>query len=65
MTGLTLNATVEGQIAALANIDPNSYDPGSLTIAIINPSGPTTLRYTLHVDVDSEALIDLLKAALP
>jgi hypothetical protein len=62
---LTLNATVEGQIANLANIPAGTYDPGSLSIALINGSGPTTLRYTVHVDVDSLQLIAILKAALP
>jgi hypothetical protein len=65
MTGLTLNPTVEGQIAALAGIDPAAIDPGSLTIALINPSGPTTIRYTLHFDVDTAALVGILKAAIP
>jgi len=62
---ITLNALVEGQIAALANLDPTSYDPGSLNIDLINPNGPTTLRYTIHVDVDTPTLVGILKAALP
>lgn len=62
---LTLNTTVEGQIADLAGITAGTYDPGTLSIDLINGSGPTTLRYTIHVDVDSTQLIAILKAALP
>jgi len=62
---ITLNSTVEAQIAALANIPDGSYDPGSLAIDLINPAGPTTLRYTIPVSVDTPSLVAILKAALP
>jgi len=51
---LNLGSAFEAAVAAALGIDPNSYDPGSLSIDLVNPGGSattTTIRFTVHWDV--------------
>lgn len=51
----------EQAVLALSSCQPSGFtggdiDPGSLEIAQLNPSGPSTVRCTLVLSVDTEQL---------
>jgi hypothetical protein len=59
MTGLNLGPHFETDVAALAGI--TNYDPGTLDITLLNPTGPTTVRLTVATNVDTTALKTLIQ----
>lgn len=62
---INLGPTFEQAVAALAGYQPGDYEEGSLDIPFVNPTGNTTVRITTRVDIDSEQLGDLIRAAAP
>jgi hypothetical protein len=60
VTGLNLGPDFETDVATLASI--TSFDPGSLNIALLNPSGgPTTVRLTVAINIDTTELKALIQ----
>ncbi|AGW41729.1 adenosine deaminase [Leifsonia xyli subsp. cynodontis DSM 46306] len=51
---LGLGTDFEAEVATLAGV--TSYDPGSLEITLLNPTGDTTIRFTIAVNVDTPTL---------
>jgi hypothetical protein len=51
---LGLGADFEAEVADLAGI--TGFDPGSLSIDFLNPTGETTVRLTVAVNVDTPSL---------
>lgn len=62
---INLGPDFEAAVAKALNIDPVSYDGGSMTIDLINPGGPTTVRFTKHYALDTPTLQGLIRASLP
>lgn len=62
---IDLGAPFEAAVAAALNLDPATYDGGSMTIDLVNPGGPTTVRFTKHYSIDTPALQELIRATLP
>jgi hypothetical protein len=56
---IELGPKFEADVAAAAGI--TGYDPGSLTIALLNPNGATTLRWTVSMNVDTATLKALVR----
>jgi hypothetical protein len=56
---INLGAGFETETAALAGM--SVFDPGSLEIALLNTSGPTTVRFTVSKNVDTPALKRILE----
>jgi hypothetical protein len=55
---LTLSSQFEADVAALAGI--TQYDAGSLNIQFLNPTGDTTARFTVAINVNTPALKALI-----
>lgn len=55
---ITLGDQFEADVAQLAGIA--SYDSGTLDVPFINPSGDTTVRLTVSVNVDTPSLKALI-----
>lgn len=55
---LGLGADFEAEVAQLAGV--SGYDPGSLEIALLNPTGDTTIRFTTAINVDTATLKTIL-----
>lgn len=62
---LELGTSFEAAVAAVLNLDPATYDGGSMTIDLVNPSGPTTVRFTSHYAIDTPTLQGLIRNTLP
>lgn len=62
---LDLGAPFETAVAQALNLDPATYDGGSMTIDLVNPNGPTTVRFTKHYALDTATLQGLIRATLP
>jgi hypothetical protein len=62
---INLGTTFESAVAASLGLDPATYDPGSMTIELVNPNGPTTVRFTKHYALDTPTLQGLIRATLP
>lgn len=56
---LGLGNAFEEDVAALAGI--TGYDPGSLNITLLNSAGPTTVRLTVAINVDTDQLKTLIQ----
>ncbi|WP_223690097.1 hypothetical protein [Leifsonia poae] len=61
---LPIDPQLEAAILDLAGIDPATIDPGTVDIALINPAGPTTVRATLVLSIDTDELRQRITAAL-
>lgn len=61
---IQLGPAFETAVLTLAGIDPTSIDPGSLDITLLNPAGDTTVRCTLVLSVDTDALKQAMRDAL-
>lgn len=59
MAGIALGQAFEADVAALAGV--TGFDPGSLDITLLNPSGQTTVRFTKAVNVDTTLLKALIQ----
>jgi hypothetical protein len=55
---LGLGDAFEAEVAQLAGV--TGYDPGSLSIDLLNSNGATTVRFTVGVNVDTTALKGIL-----
>lgn len=53
---IQLGVAFETAVLTLAGVDPATIDPGSLDITMLNPSGPSTVRCTLVLSVDTNEL---------
>jgi hypothetical protein len=62
---LELGTTFEHAVAKAVGLDPAAYDPGSMVIELVNPSGPTTVRFTSHYALNTTTLQGLIRATLP
>ena len=62
---INLGPTFETAVANAIGINPATFDPGSLQIDLINPAGPTTVRYTIAYTIDTPTLQALVKGTLP
>lgn len=51
---IDLGPEFEAEVAELAGV--TQYDSGSLAIAFLNPNGDTTIRLTVAINVDTDAL---------
>jgi len=58
---LAIDPDLEAAILGMAGIDPATIDPGSIDIALINSAGPTTVRATLVLSVDTDALRTVIR----
>jgi hypothetical protein len=58
---IILPPALEQEIAALVKLTTADYDPASLVIPLVNPTGPTTIRFTVHYDVDTPTLLALIR----
>lgn len=65
MVPIDLGADWEAQVAQLCGFDPDSVDAGSVTVALVNPNGVTTVRATVRMNVPTDQLAALTVAALP
>jgi hypothetical protein len=54
-----LGSAFEAEVATLAGI--TGFDPGSLDIALLNLTGPSTVRLTVAVNVDTTKLKALIQ----
>lgn len=63
---IDLGAAFNSDLIALAGWNPDTIDPTSLTVSLVNTTGPTTVRATVNTNVDSDALRALItKYAAP
>jgi hypothetical protein len=63
---IDLGAAFNTDLIALAGWNPDTIDPASLTVSLVNTTGPTTVRATVNTNVDSDALRALItKYATP
>lgn len=60
---LDLGTEFEQGVLKTAGLDPTMIDPGSLTITHLNFGGPTTIRATIVVNVDTDVLAGLIQTA--
>jgi hypothetical protein len=60
---LDLGSEFEQNVCKLAGLDPLTIDPGSLTINHLNFGGPTTVRASVLVNVDTNQLAGYIQAA--
>ncbi|MFF2054124.1 hypothetical protein ACFVU2_21135 [Leifsonia sp. NPDC058194] len=61
---IALGPAFETAVLTLAGIDPTTIDPGSLDITLLNPAGDTTVRCTLVLSVNTDAVKAAMKNAL-
>lgn len=61
---LELGSAFEQAVAKAVGLDPATYDPGSMVIDLVNPSGPTTVRFTSHYALSTPTLQGLIRATL-
>lgn len=52
---ITVNSELEQALAQLAGI--SNYDVGTLQVDLVNLTGSTTVRFTVHADVPSDQLL--------
>lgn len=64
MSSLNLGAPFEESVAKALNLDPATYDGGSMIIDLVNPGGPTTVRFTKHYALDTPTLQGLIRSAI-
>lgn len=62
---IQLGPAFETAMLRLAGIDPGQVDPGTVEVSTPNPAGPTTIRCTLVVSVETEDLKQAITDALP
>jgi hypothetical protein len=55
---INLGPDFEAEVATLAGVD--AFDSGSLTVDFLNPTGDTTVRLTVAVNVDTPSLKALI-----
>jgi hypothetical protein len=55
---VTLGSSFETDVAALAGV--TQYDSGSLDVQFLNPTGDTTVRFTVAINVNTPALKALI-----
>ena len=60
MAGINLGPAFNADLIALAGWNPDTVDPATLDIPLVNPGGRTTVRVTATADVDSAALQALI-----
>lgn len=60
---LDLGTVFEQNVLKLAGLNPTTIDPGSLTIEHLNFGGPTTIRATVFINVDTNALAGFIQQA--
>jgi hypothetical protein len=58
---VNLGPDFEAALIALAGWNPADIDPASTDIALVNPSGKTTVRATIVAQVDTATLSVLIK----
>jgi hypothetical protein len=51
---INLGSSFEAEVAKLAGI--TVFDPGTMDIALLNPTGNTTVRFTVTYNVDTPSL---------
>ena len=61
---IQLGPDFETTILTAAGIDPTTIDPGSLDITLLNPNGPSTVRCTLVLSVDTDVIRQAARNAL-
>lgn len=63
---INLGPIFDAALAQLAGVDPSSIDPGSIDITMINPTSTasTTVRFVIHVGVNTVALKALIATAI-
>jgi hypothetical protein len=64
--GINLGPDFEKSVAALAGINPTSYYPGSLDIAMLNPdpTAPSTVTFTAQASVPTGSLKALIASTV-
>jgi hypothetical protein len=64
--GINLGPDFEKSVAALAGINPTSYYPGSLDIAMLNPdpTADTTVQFVAQAGVSTVALKALIASTV-
>lgn len=65
MAGLNLGNDFNAELVALAGWTPDSVDPSTVTVELLNPGGPTTVRVTASANVDTAALSTLVQKYTP
>lgn len=56
---VAFGSAFDAEVAALAGV--TGFDPGSVEIALVNPNGATTVRFTKAVNVDTPTLKALIQ----
>lgn len=65
MPGLNLGNDFNAELVALAGWSPDTVDPSTVTVAYLNPGGPTTVAVTATANVDTDALSALVRKYTP
>ncbi|MFF9565743.1 hypothetical protein ACF1AJ_20510 [Leifsonia sp. NPDC014704] len=61
---LSLGPDFEARVLEAAGIDPTSIDPGSVEITLLNPAGPTTVRATLVLAVETAVIEQAIRDSI-
>lgn len=61
MAGLNLGAAFNADLVALAGWDADTVDASTVTVMLLNPGGPTTVRVTATANVPTNALSALIQ----
>jgi hypothetical protein len=54
----------EAAVAELCGWNPDSVNPGSVSISLLNPGGKSTVIAQIRVDIDTDALEQTIRDAL-